>query len=190
MRSQFLIVLTLYISIMSCNLPFTQLVRVSTPTPTPTPTKTPTSVVTPTSTSVPIPTATFTALCESYASSMDLSASTTRLKVGEVVTITATLNNEGCVNFGLPEISLSPGSLFEPSTVISSGPGIHRRYAVSPGYSMQVDFVLQAVEVGKAELNASSSFEVHRGSSSNNDYGQWVGGRTKEPLVIEVVAIN
>lgn len=125
-------------------------------------------------------------LCQSYSSSMTLAASSRSLKVGDVVTITTTLNNEGCVAFGLPSISLLAGPQFEPSRA-TIGQDIHQRSAVNPGSSLQVETVFQAIRTGKAEFRASSSFEIEQSTSAGERFFQWAGASTEEPLIIEVL---
>ena len=102
--------------------------------------------------------------CKSHTASMSISSTATTLHVGDVVTLTVTLNNEGCVALGLPQYRLQvrsqePGSFLEPS---DPEPIVHYM-AVDPGQSDAVDFVLRAAEAGRTTLSATASFEVHLG---------------------------
>ena len=124
--------------------------------------------------------------CESHTASMSISSTATTLHVGETVTVTVTLNNEGCVALGLPQYrlqvrSLEPGSLFEPS---DPEPIMHS-LAVAPGQSDTADFVLRAAESGRATLSASGSFEVHLG-----DRGPAYWGASGTQKALEIVVLS
>ena len=45
--------------------------------------------------------------CERHTASVELSATETRIGVGDVVTVTVTLRNEGCVALGMPKYVLT-----------------------------------------------------------------------------------
>jgi len=154
-----------------------------------TPITSPSRTSTPTVTRVLIPTATFTSsptptlACKTDTASVALSASATTLKKGEVVTVTATLINQGCVALGLPQYRLyveagGTEPLFDPD---KPAPVVHQ-LAVAPGRSDATNFVLRAVGVGRATLRASASFEVHLGYPGP---AYW-GSNSSEALVITV----
>ena len=102
--------------------------------------------------------------CETHTAVMTLSASATKLKIGEACTVTVTLANQGCVALGLPQYRLYVGSddgqpVFDPE---GPEPAVHYR-GIAPGQSDAAEFVLRAVRPGRATLSASASFEVHLG---------------------------
>lgn len=126
----------------------------------------------------------FVRKCEMHAASMMLTASVTMLEVGETITVTVTLSNEGCVALGMPQYWLGveyaeEESIFDPSQPQS----VVHYLAVPPGQSDMAEFVLRAVESGQATLAASASFEMHLGYPGP---AYWAGSSTKEPLVVIV----
>jgi hypothetical protein len=153
------------------------IVGACTPAPTPTPAPAPsaltasalsTPVTTPPverpPTEPPTPVLTPTLACETHAASLELSASVARLEVGEAVTVTATLINEGCIALGLPQFRLyirSDG----PEPILAPDPPepLVHSLALAPGQSDSADFELRATAAGQAVLMASASFEVHLG---------------------------
>ena len=166
------------------------------PTRRPKHTKTPTAGATveippsetPTATATPSPTGTQTATatlaCERDTASLQLSASAENLKVGDVVKVTVTLKNEGCVALGLPQYRLyvqSDGSqpIFTPE---NPQPIVHY-LAVNPGQSDAVEFDLTAAASGQATLTAMVSYEVHLGYPGP---AYWGAIGTNTPLILSV----
>jgi len=130
------------------------------------------------------PTPTPTLACEMHTASMMLAASVTVLEVGEAITVTVTLSNEGCATLGMPQYWLGVASVEEESIFDPSEPEPVVHYlAVSPGQSDMAEFVLRAVKSGQATLTASASFEVHLGYPGP---AYWAGSNTKEPLIVTV----
>lgn len=130
------------------------------------------------------PTPTPTLACEMHTASMMLAASVTTLEVGETITVTVTLRNEGCGRLGMPQYWLGVKSAKEESIFDPSQPEPVVHYlAVPPGQSDMAEFVLRAVESGQATLAASTSFEVHLGYPGP---AYWAGSNAKEPLVVIV----
>ena len=122
--------------------------------------------------------------CETHTASMTLSATVASPEVGEVVTITAALANEGCVGLGIPQYRLyvqsdEPQPTFDPS---DPEPVAHY-LEIAPGESDKAEFVLQAVRPGEATLRGSASFEVHLGYPGPAYWGSSSSG----PLVITVM---
>ncbi|MBN2004894.1 MAG: hypothetical protein JXA21_16165 [Anaerolineae bacterium] len=108
------------------------------------------------------PTLTPTLACETDTASTLLSASAENLKLGDVLKIKVTLNNEGCVALGLPQYRLyiqsnSQESIFTPNTPEA----VVHYLSVEPGQSDTVEFDLTAVASGPVTITASASFEVH-----------------------------
>lgn len=102
--------------------------------------------------------------CETHTASVVLSASPENLRVGDTVTVTVKLNNEGCVGLGLPQYRLAAQSdgatsIFEPA---NPEPVVHS-LGVGPGQSDAAEFGLEAVAGGQATVTASVSYEVHIG---------------------------
>jgi heat shock protein HslJ len=121
--------------------------------------------------------------CETYTAALALSASDTTLQVGDVLTVTATLSNEGCGSLGMPQYRLYIESdatqpLFDPAT---PEPVLHS-LGISPGQSDAVAFALRAVHPGGGTLRAGTSFEFHVGYPGP---AYW-GGSGSEPLSVAV----
>jgi len=115
---------------------------------------------------------------------MALSTTATVLEVGEVITVTATIANVGCIDLGMPQYRLyvrpeNEQPIFEPNR---HAPILHL-LGVHPGESDAAEFVLQAVGPGGATLSAGASFEVHLGYPRS---AYW-GGSSSDPLTITVV---
>jgi hypothetical protein len=101
--------------------------------------------------------------CTTHTASLTLSAPTA-VRVGDVVTITARLSNDGCANIGLPlyRLSVQPDgakSLFDPA---SPSP-VEHYVGIAPGGSDSAVFVLRAIRAGQATVSATASYEVHLG---------------------------
>jgi hypothetical protein len=116
----------------------------------------------PPDTATPSPTPTLA--CETDTASLVVSLSAETVKAGDGVSVTLTLNNEGCVALGLPQYRLAiqsdgPEAVFAPS---SPEPVVHY-LAVAPGGTDTAGFGLRAVAAGQATLSASVSYEVHLG---------------------------
>jgi hypothetical protein len=107
---------------------------------------------------------TITPTCETHTASVVLSSSAEDLRVGDTVTITVTLVNEGCVALGLPQYRLTDQSdgaqaIFDPA----DPEPINHSLGVAPGQSDTANFELKAVASGQANFSALVSFEVHIG---------------------------
>ena len=121
--------------------------------------------------------------CETDTASMALSASAVTLKMGEAVTVTATLMNQGCAGLGLPQYRLyveAEGK--EPILTPDKPAPIVHQLAVAPGRSDATAFSLRAVGAGRVTLKASSSYEVHLGYPGP---AYW-GNASSQSLVINV----
>jgi hypothetical protein len=123
-------------------------------------------------------------LCETHTASLTLSAPQTTLAVGEQLTVTATLSNQGCGMLGLPVYHLRVGAeggqpILEP---VDPEPVSHGR-GISTGAVDRAEFVLRAVRPGQVQVGATVSYEVHLGSAGGAYWGQ---SGAAEPLVIAV----
>ena len=99
--------------------------------------------------------------CRGHAASMSLASSTMSMAVGDVVTVTVTLANEGCASLGLPQYRLSVRSSGAEPTLDPSHPEPIVNYlGVGPGDRDLAQFVLRAVRDGQATVTASASFEA------------------------------
>jgi hypothetical protein len=83
-------------------------------------------------------------------------------QVGETITVTVILTNEGCDDAGLPQYRLwaeprDAASLFEPAQI---EPVVHSR-AVGQHQTDSADFALRAVAIGEQAFGASVSYELH-----------------------------
>ncbi len=121
--------------------------------------------------------------CETHAASLTLSATPTTLTVGQAVTVTATLANEGCGMLGVPLYSLDVQSseaqpIFDP---MDPEPVLHH-VGIGLGDSDSAEFVMQTLAPGQATLYGSVSYEVHLGFPGP---AYW-SGSSAGPLVITV----
>ena len=121
--------------------------------------------------------------CLSHSAGMSLGASTTGLRVGEALTLTARLQNDGCGLLGLPLYRLwceplGTGGLLEPVTPVEM---LHY-VGLYWGQHDEASFVLRALAPGQAELRASASFEVHLGYPGP---AYWSAAAT-DPLTVTV----
>jgi len=115
---------------------------------------------------------------------MMLMASATTLRVGEAVTVTVVLSNEGDLALGLPQYWLNVGHPEAKSILNPNQPeAVVHHLAVPPGQSDTAAFVLRAVQPGQATVTASASFEVHL---SYPGPAYWGGSHSKEPLLLTV----
>lgn len=121
--------------------------------------------------------------CETHTASMTLSATVTTLEVGEVITVTATLANEGCVGLGIPQYRLYVESdELQPIFDCNNPEPVVHYLRIAPRESDKAEFVLQVVGPGQVMLRASASFEVHLGYPGPAYWGSSSSG----PLVITV----
>jgi len=99
--------------------------------------------------------------CTSHRVSMTLASTCTELRVGESVTVTATLRNVGCAMVGLPKYTLSidseGASILEPD----DPEPVEHHLPIRTGESDTGEFGLVAVSPGSASLTGAASFEVH-----------------------------
>jgi hypothetical protein len=123
--------------------------------------------------------------CQTHSASMRLAATATTIQVGETVTLTAALSNDGCADLGLPLYRLyienhGTASVFDPDP---PEPVTHY-LGIPPGASDAVEFVRTATSPGQATLRVTASFEVHLGYPGP---AYWSGSST-EPLEFQVTA--
>ena len=122
--------------------------------------------------------------CKTHTASTSVSSTSTSLRVGEIVTVTVTVNNEGCVALGLPQYRLRLGSEETDSPLEPSDPDPIVHYlGIAPGQSDSTDYALRATQPGQVALSASVSFEVHLGYPGP---AYWGNSGTGEVLVIAV----
>ncbi len=133
----------------------------------PTATATPDGAITPTATEPTEPSPTPdsgpspTPACSQHDTEMSLSASATELRVGELVTVTARLQNVGCGMVGLLlyRLEREPGrSLAAVSPLTVSHP-----IGLVTGQADEAQFTFRGVRNGTESLRARVSFEVHLG---------------------------
>ena len=125
----------------------------------------------------PPPTPTETA-CTGHTATTTVSAPA-EVKVGQPVTVTVTLANQGCTALGLPKYTLSA----QPPIFAPAAPEPAIVYGSIPiGGSGKATFSLRAITPGQANLHAGASFEVHLGYPGP---AYW-GGSSAEPATINV----
>jgi hypothetical protein len=113
-----------------------------------------------------------TPYCRPSEAAVNLSASTTTLKVGQSVTITVTLSNGDTSDVRLGNVQYSLG-VQPPNSLTSDGltPVVHA-VSLEPGQSDEAAFVLQAERAGRATLRGATSFEIH---AMDYSWGSWSG---------------
>jgi hypothetical protein len=112
--------------------------------------------------------------CTTHTTHMTLGASATEIAVGEAVTVTARLTNDGCAPVGLLAYHLrdyasgGPQAVLEPLSPIT----VSHPIELASGMTDEAVFVLGAVSAGTADLSAAVSFEVHLGDPGR---AYWAG---------------
>jgi len=117
---------------------------------------------------------------------VDVSASATRLEVGQAVSVSVTLTNGDAsdVKLGLIQYALD----VHPSGVLTSDDlePVEHPLTLEPGQSDGAEFVLRASTPGRATLTGSASFEMH---ALDYAWGSWSGCRSW-PLEIIVASVQ
>jgi hypothetical protein len=130
------------------------------------------------------PTPTPISECTDYDAAMGLWTEDTRPYVGDVVTVTAALINEGCGTLGMPKYTLYLDTKETLSPFEAVPEPVVRLIGIAPGQSDAVEFILGAARPGQATLTAGVSFEFHGGQPGP---GYW-GSASTGPLQIAVRA--
>jgi len=120
--------------------------------------------------------ATATPACETHTAEVTLSVTPENPKVGEILTITAALRNDGCAMLGIPQyrLSVNPAdsqSLLAPpkQATVTHSAGLGR------GETDTAAFVTRAVAAGQATATVFVSFEVHLGYPGPAYWGSAAG---------------
>jgi DNA/RNA endonuclease YhcR with UshA esterase domain len=113
-----------------------------------------------------------------------MAAPSTTLQVGDIVTISVELVNQGCAMVGLPLYRLSvqsdgPEPILEPE----EPEPVEHTLGLDRGESDAAAFALRAVKAGRAAVSARASFEVHLGYPGP---AYWSSSSAGEPMVITV----
>jgi hypothetical protein len=122
--------------------------------------------------------------CGMHTAAMSLKATDTQLYVGDVLTVTAMLVNQGCGKLGLPQYSLYAETGQEGPLFADIPEPVVHYLAIAPGQSDTAEFALRASRAGRAVLMASVSFEFHGGYPGP---AHWASA-SSEPLQITVLA--
>ena len=102
--------------------------------------------------------------CTKERVSLAISTSSKALRVGDRVTVTVELANEGCVDLGLPQYRLYVDSGDGPALLDPSPPEpVAHSLGVVPGEADSATFTLRATGAGRVKLSAMCSYEVHLG---------------------------
>jgi hypothetical protein len=113
--------------------------------------------------------------CETHTAVLNLDIEPTAVSVNDTLTVTATLENSGCANIGLPQYRLTAS----PELVDPAAPDpITHSLGLGPGDSDSAEFVVTAVSPGTLTLNSTVSFEVHLGYPGPAYWG--AAGTSKE----------
>jgi hypothetical protein len=127
---------------------------------TPTPTRTPWIRITPTPSRTPVVEGTPTPYCRPSEASITLSPSATELEVGQTVTVTVVLVNGDTSNAKLGWILYR--LRVEPNILApESAEAVEHTLTLEPGDRDIAEFVLRAVEPGRATLSGLASYEMH-----------------------------
>jgi hypothetical protein len=95
---------------------------------------------------------------------MTLDATSSVLRVGDVLTVTARLYNDGPLNLGEPLYWLGWDPFdSEPLFEATTPSNVVHYLAVVPGAMDEVQFGLRAIRAGEVSVCARTSFEVHIG---------------------------
>jgi hypothetical protein len=101
--------------------------------------------------------------CASHSAGLSLRATDTQPHVGDVVTVTVTLTNQGCGMLGLPRYSLHAEPAPDPPLFEALPEAVVHSVGLGPGQSDAVEFPLRAVRPGQTTIVAAASFEFHAG---------------------------
>ena len=101
--------------------------------------------------------------CADYTAELSLSATDVQLDVGDVVTVTVMLTNQGCGLLGLPRYALHGGTEGDQTFFQGMPEAVVHFAGIATGQSDAVEFALRAVAPGEATLLAGASFEFHAG---------------------------
>jgi hypothetical protein len=107
-------------------------------------------------------------------------ASTPLLSVGETITVTGALVNDGCANLGYPQflVFTEPDALMLPNhDSVSHG------ITIQPGYYDNAQFTLRAVSAGQVTVTVSANFEINYSDGRH----AW-GRRDAVPLIIRILS--
>jgi hypothetical protein len=124
--------------------------------------------------------------CASHSAGLSLRATDAQPYVGDVVTVTVALTNQGCGTLGLPRYSLRAETAQDPSPFEAWPDAVVHYTGLGPGQADAVEFPLRTVRPGQATVNASASFEFHAGYPGPAYWAGASGG----PLQITVRAGN
>ncbi len=121
--------------------------------------------------------------CNDFSASAYLVASRPVLTVGETVTVTGALVNDGCTRLGAPYFV----SLSDPTTILSPSRNSIGYFVVVPpdGYQ-ETSFVFQAVASGPVTMTLVASYEILEDSLPPGA----VGGVAANPLIIRVMPVS
>ncbi len=127
---------------------------------TPTPTVTPWIRITSTPSRTPVVEGTPTPYCRPSEASIALSPSVTEMEVGETVTVTVVLENGDTSTAKLGWILYR--LIVEPAILVpESSESVEHTLTLEPGDRDRAEFVLRAVEPGRATLSGLASYEMH-----------------------------
>jgi streptogramin lyase len=127
---------------------------------TPAPTKTPWLQITPTPSRTPVVEGTPTPYCRPSEASITLSPSATEMEVGQTVTVTVVLTNGSTSSAKLGWIIYR--LRVEPSILaMESAEAVEHTLTLEPGDGDRAEFVLRAMEPGRATLRGLASYEMH-----------------------------
>ncbi len=119
--------------------------------------------------------------CTNQSPGVTIAPARLSVQIGETITVTVILTNEGCDKVGLPQYRLwaeprEAGSLFEPAQI---EPVVHS-LTVTQHQTDSADFMLRAVSAGQQAFGASVSYELHTAQGAS-----W-GMASAQPITITV----
>jgi len=127
----------------------------------------------------PAPTVTLKAACETPSAAISLRAADPRPYVGEVLTVTATLVNQGCGMLGMPRTSLHVETEGQEPVFVATPEAVVHYVGLASGQSDTVEYTLRADKPGRAALTVAASFEFHDGHPGSAYWSSAAGGPLK-----------
>jgi hypothetical protein len=121
--------------------------------------------------------------CTDFSASAYLVASQPVLTVGETVTVTGALVNDGCARLGAPYFV----SLPDPTAILSpSRNSIGYFVVIPPGGYQATSFAFQTIASGPVTVTFMASYEILEDSLPPGA----IGGVAADPLIIRVLPIS
>ncbi len=103
-----------------------------------------------------------TSACTTHTAVSEVEVSDAEINVGDAVSVTVTLRNDGCLALGLPQYKLVFEQEMGAPVFEAPEPVVHN-LSVAPGEVDTQEFRLVSLVAGQVEVGVFVSFEVHVG---------------------------